>query len=196
MLKNDERFLVVDRWKPVSDQITLQDLTWRSKQLEDGTWTNRERSAIHASFDQIREAAIAHKVGFACPYLFQTAYAYWNGDVIPCSNPNARKEMVMGHVDHQSMHAIWHGKEYRELRDLHATGRWHEHPVCRNCEIPLIELYKTLTRDGLTFESNDAGVQQKVVAADLAPDDKSADDLALQMQAELSSETPPDPPVA
>ena len=33
-------------WKPYADQITLQDLTWRTKLLDNGTWTNREKSAV------------------------------------------------------------------------------------------------------------------------------------------------------
>lgn len=182
----------VSRWQPVSDQITLQDLTWRTKQLGDGAWANKESSAIHASFDEIRDAAIAHKVGFACPYLFQTAYAYWNADVIPCSNPNARTQMVMGDLHRQSMHDVWNGKPYQDLRALHATGRWHEHPVCRNCEIPLIELYKTLTRDGVAFSGDEHATRADVVAEDLVPKDRSADDLALQMHAQSTPRPPSD----
>ena len=176
----------VNLWKPVADQITLQDLTWRTKLIDSGDWENREQSAIPTNLDQIRQEAKERKVSFVCPYLYQSAYAYGNGDVIPCSNPNARKHMVMGRFDKETMHGVWHGKAYTELRELHATGRWYENPICRNCEIPLIELYKTLEKDGVKFEG-------LPVASDLAPEDGSGEDLVLRIQkkAEKSPEAAP-----
>lgn len=172
---------LVDLWKPVADQITLQDLTWRTKRLEDGTWVNREESAIPTEMDQIREEAIRRKISFVCPYLYQSSYAFWNGDVIPCSNPNARKQMIMGKLDRQSLHEVWVGKPYEELRQLHATGRWHEHPVCRECEVPIVELYKALEK-----EKN----QPLPVASEAVPRRESNTDLVLQLQSrsEVKSE--------
>jgi len=164
----------VQRWKPIADQITLQDLTWRTKLLENGQWANREQSAISVDMDQVRAEAIRRKLSFACPYLYQSTYAFWNGDVIPCSNPDARKHMIMGRLDQQSLQEIWQGKTYRELRALHASGRWYEHPICRHCEIPLIELYKTLE------QQREAPSPAPVVASELAPDRSAAVDLVMQ----------------
>jgi MoaA/NifB/PqqE/SkfB family radical SAM enzyme len=129
-------------WQEDVDQITVQDLTWRTKLLDDEDWKNQESSALPTNFDTIRDRAIEAKVGFTCPYLYQSTYAFFGGLVIPCSNPNAREHMIMGDLDEESLTEIWNGKKYRELRKLHESGRWHEHPLCRNCEVALIELYK------------------------------------------------------
>lgn len=171
-------------WKPLADQITLQDLTWRTKVLEGGEWTNRERSAIPTELDGIRAQAKRQKLSFVCPYLYQSAYAFWNGDVIPCSNPNARTSMVMGNLNTQSLHEVWHGKTYTKLRALHESGRWDEHPICRTCEVPLIELYKALEKQ------RPAPPPTPVVASELAPDRSAAVDLVMQYW-EQGSEAPP-----
>lgn len=165
-------------WKPVADQITLQDLTWRTKKLDEGAWENREKSAIPDDMDQIRREAKSRKLSFVCPYLYQSAYAYGNGDVIPCSNPNARKHMVMGRHDQEGMAGVWQGKPYQDLRQLHAQGRWDEHPVCRECEIPLIELYKAMQ------PQDTPGQASTPVASSLAPTDGSGEDMVLQCQKE------------
>lgn len=184
-----ENFLAL--WKPVADQITLQDLTWRTKLLDKGQWSNREKTAVPVQLDLVREEAIRRKVSFVCPYLYQSTYAFWNGDVIPCSNPNARKHMVMGRLDDQSLHQIWHGKTYTDMRRLHAEGRWHEHPVCRDCEIPIIELYKALEKDGQHIEGSDAGGRQLgaalPVASELAPQDGSVADLVTQYRSQAAA---------
>jgi wyosine [tRNA(Phe)-imidazoG37] synthetase (radical SAM superfamily) len=168
-------------WKPVADQVTLQDMSSLSKRLDDGTWANQEKSPIPASFDEVRDAAKKKKVGFACPYLFQAASPFWNGDVIPCCNPNAREHLVMGRLGPETMHGIWNGKKYTELRKLHVDGRWHEHPLCGYCEIPMIELYKTLTKEGVKF-SGSSTAPSSLVAEDHVPKDGSASDLALELQ--------------
>lgn len=176
----------VAMWKPIADQITLQDLTWRTKLLENGEWSNREQSAIPIDMDEVREAAKERKVSFVCPYLYQSAYAFWNADVIPCSNPNARKHMIMGNLNQQTMSQIWQGKTYQDLRALHADGRWDEHPVCRHCEIPLIELYKTLEREGVQFAKKPdaaAPADSLPVASELSPQDGSATDLVTRFEA-------------
>lgn len=175
----------VELWKPVADQITLQDLTWRTKRLEDGAWVNHEESAIPMAMDQIREESVRRKRGFVCPYLYQSSYAFWNGDVIPCSNPNARKQMVMGKLDRQSMHETWVGKPYEDLRKLHAEGRWHEHPVCRECEVPLVELYKALEKEKKPEDKNPV----LACASEIVPRSDSNTDMVLQFQKQAAEKT-------
>jgi len=183
----------VNLWKPIADQITLQDLTWRTKQLENGQWENREQSAIPVDMDQVREEAIRRKLSFVCPYLYQSSYVFWNGDVIPCSNPNARTAMVMGSMKTQTLHEIWHGQSYQRLRTLHATGRWYEHPVCRHCEVPAVELYKALEKDGVQWTQGkqpDAACESPAgvvasslpVASEIAAGTPGAIDLVAKFQ--------------
>ena len=168
----------VKLWEPVADQITLQDLTWRTKMLEGGQWSNREQSAIPEDLSHVREEARRRGLSFVCPYLYQSAYAFWNGDVIPCSNPNARKFMVMGSLTTQSLKEVWDGPAYQQLRRLHESGRWDEHPVCRDCEIPLIELYKALEKEGATCSTE--GSTPPVVAEAMSPQDGSVEDLVTR----------------
>lgn len=168
----------VKLWEPVADQITLQDLTWRTKILEGGQWSNREQSAIPEDLNHVREEAKRCGLSFVCPYLYQSAYAFWNGDVIPCSNPNARKFMVMGSLTTHTLKEVWDGPAYQQLRQLHESGRWDEHPVCRHCEIPLIELYKALEKEGATFSTE--GSTPPVIAEAMSPQDGSAADLVTR----------------
>ena len=74
--------------------------------------------------------------------------------MIPCGNPNARTHMVMGSWENQTIHEVWTSEEYRELRKLHQAGLWHEHPICRDCEVVLVELYKDMTKSGVKFTSD------------------------------------------
>lgn len=187
----------ISLWTTVADQLTLQDLTWRTKLLDNSQWVNQEKSALTADFGAIRKEAIDREIGFACPYLYQSTYAFWNGDVIPCSNPNARKHMVMGQLDRNGLHEIWHNEKYRTLREMHAGDRWYEHPICRDCEIPLVELAKGLAAEGVTFDVNDQPGSERArvqaapldahVAARLAPSGEQPDDLVLQFNRELTA---------
>ena len=131
-------------WKPHVDHITVQDLTWRTKLLENGYWENKETSALPANFDTIREEAVKRDIKFVCPYLYQSIYQFYGGDLIPCGNPNARTHLVMGKWESQTIQEVWIGKKYRELRELHGAGKWHEHPICRDCDVALLELYKDM----------------------------------------------------
>jgi hypothetical protein len=143
--------------------------------LANGKWTNRERSAIPVDLDEIREEARRRNMGFVCPYLYQATYPFWNKDIIPCSNPNARKHMAMGNLEKQTIREIWLGKSYRDLRNLHTSGRWYEHPVCRECEIPLVELYKELQRQGVKFSNQKAAGESPVIVAPVVSPEKHVD---------------------
>lgn len=143
-------------WQPHVDHITVQDLTWRTKLLEEGYWENKETSALPANFDAIREAAVKRGIRFVCPSLYQSTYQFYGGSLIPCGNPNARTHLIMGRWDRQTIHEIWVGKEYNELRELHNAGKWHEHPICRDCDIALLELYKDMVMQKIKIDWADA----------------------------------------
>ena len=136
----------IEMWKNEgADQITFQDLSWRDKLLEQGKWSNGQKNVLDDQFEKIKELAIESKVDFACPYLYQASWLNFNGDVVPCSNPEAREHMVMGNVQQKSFSDIWNDKPYMELRDIHNKGEWFSHPICGNCEKPLIEIHKHVT---------------------------------------------------
>lgn len=138
----------VEMWKVAgADQITFQDLMWRDKLLENGRWENEEKNILEKHFEAIKERAINEKVKFICPQLYQATWVNFNGDIVPCSNPDARVHMVMGNLSEKPMKEIWMGMPYRSLRKLHEDGKWHEHPICGKCEEPLVRLYKHFTNE-------------------------------------------------
>jgi len=143
---------LMNLWRPHVDHITVQDLTWRTKLLENGYWENKETSALPGNFDSIREEAVRRGIRFVCPYLYQSIYQFYGGDLIPCGNPNARTHLVMGKWDSQTIHEVWTGRTYRDLRELHQAGRWYEHPICRDCDVALLELYKDMIKRNIKID--------------------------------------------
>lgn len=180
----------VKLWQPIADQITLQDLTWRTKLLDNGEWSNKEKSAIPMDMEEIRQKAREHKLSFVCPALFQSAWLFWNSDIIPCSNPNARQHMVMGNVKNATLKQVWDGEPYRELRKLHLEGRWEEHPVCKDCEVPMVELYKALQSRNVVFGATEENNRQLVsplaipVVSEKSQDVTSGEDIVNRIKRE------------
>lgn len=152
-----ERF--IERWQPLADHITIQDLVWRSYY---GSWKNGESNALHKDFDTVKKEVIESNAEFCCPYLFQSAFINQSGKVVPCSNPRARKEMIMGDLKEESIVSIWSNEKYNQLRMLHKSNKWYEHPVCVECEIAVTEAIKSAGGyKGLTFnKSNDLTLAQ------------------------------------
>ncbi len=145
-----------------ADLITYQDLAWHDKLLKDDQsilpWKTSEKSAINDEYDSIRALPLEVKKGFVCPPLYQSAWLEFNGNIVPCSHPDAREHMVMGSIEEENLAEIWNGEKYRELRSLHESGHWAEHPVCGRCEVPLIELRKKL--HGKSIVSEEINVQR------------------------------------
>jgi radical SAM protein with 4Fe4S-binding SPASM domain len=132
-----------------ADVITYQDLTWHDKLEKDGaevnTWSTSELSAIEIEYEGLRDLPVEMKRNFVCPPLYQSAWIEFDGQVVPCSHPDARSHMVMGKVQDSSIDEIWQGENYKNLRELHESGKWSEHPICGRCEVPLIEMRKRIT---------------------------------------------------
>ena len=131
-----------------ADLITYQDLTWHEKIQKVGQneylWTTSEISPIEDEFTELKKLPLIDRREFACPSLYQSVWINFNGDVVPCSHPDARTHMVMGKVQESSINEIWQGEKYEELRKMHESGEWSEHPICGRCEVPLIELRKRI----------------------------------------------------
>jgi len=149
-------------WQSHVDHITVQDLTWRTKLLASGQWQNKESSALKANFDAIREEAVRRNIKFICPMLYQSIYQFYGGNLIPCGNPNARTHLVMGQWTNQTVHEVWTGKNYQDLRDLHIAGKWHEHPICRDCDVALLELYKDMWRQDIKIDWNTSQLDESL----------------------------------
>lgn len=157
MVVTDETYSLIDkfiqRWSALADHITIQDLVWRSYY---GSWKNGESNALHKDFDTVKKEVVEVGAEFCCPYLFQSAFINQSGKVVPCSNPRARKEMIMGDLKEESIVSIWSNKKYNELRMMHKSNKWYEHPVCAECEIAVTEAIKSAGGyKGLTFNKSD-----------------------------------------
>lgn len=131
-----------------ADLITYQDLTWHDKIEKEGhkmnAWSTSELSPIESEYEKLRDLPIEIKKKFVCPPLYQSAWIEFDGQVVPCSHPDARLHMVMGNVQDSTLNEIWQGEKYEELRKMHESGEWSRHPICGRCEVPLIELRKRI----------------------------------------------------
>jgi len=71
---------------------------------------------------------------FCCPQLWQRFFVHPDGLVTVCCVDSARSLQV-GHIEDRTVEEIWNGPEYQKLRELHATGRIDEIPVCSQCHL-------------------------------------------------------------
>ena len=56
-----------------------------------------------------------------------------NGQVVPCCR-DYLYEFNLGNVNEAPLEAIWNGKEYQRMRELHAAGQWDRLSLCGRCE--------------------------------------------------------------
>lgn len=75
---------------------------------------------------------------FCCPQLWQRMFIHPDGVVSVCCVDSARRLQV-GNIHQNSVEEIWNGPQYQKLRELHASGRIEEIPVCANCHLAQIE---------------------------------------------------------
>lgn len=137
----DQKERFINMWKDVADIITVQDLTWRDNEYYE--WSNGETSPDGENLESLREKLIEQNVTWSCPYLYQSLFVHQDGTFAPCSNPYARKELVMGHCSTSTPREVWNNQKYQDLRSIHDRGEWFKHPTCTKCEIAIIEAAKT-----------------------------------------------------
>jgi len=75
---------------------------------------------------------------FCCPQLWQRMFIHPDGVVSVCCVDSDRS-LNMGNIFKNSVEEIWNGPRYNALRDLHASGRIDEVPICANCHLAQIE---------------------------------------------------------
>lgn len=76
--------------------------------------------------------------GWWCAQPFQRMVLKVTGKVTACC-PDAWDELVVGNWREQSLYDIWHGPVFKEVRDKHASGRYHDIDLCRRCSYPFLE---------------------------------------------------------
>lgn len=78
---------------------------------------------------------IVYEDNFSCPQLYQRLVIGSDGKVLLCSNDEEGR-YLLGDVNTESIHAIWHGERMDKARQIHKDGGFARMDVCRKCYIP------------------------------------------------------------
>lgn len=79
---------------------------------------------------------IEYLESFTCPQQYQRLVIGADGLVMKCSNDEENRE-VIGDLNSESVHQVWHGEKMNAVRELHKRARgFMDSPVCRKCYLP------------------------------------------------------------
>ena len=76
--------------------------------------------------------------GFHCAQPFQRMFLKYCGNATICCVDSADEEVV-GNWRESDLWDIWNGDRYREIRGLHAGGKYYCMGICRKCYLPVSE---------------------------------------------------------
>ncbi len=89
-------------------------------------------------FDRQGRETFPEVPGWWCSQPFQRMVLKVTGNVTVCC-PDIWDDLVVGNWRKESLYDIWHGKRFKEVRDKHAAGRYHDIDLCRKCSYPYLE---------------------------------------------------------
>ena len=73
---------------------------------------------------------------FSCPQQYQRMVIGADGLVMKCANDEENRE-VMGDVKVQTVHEIWHGEKFKNMREMHNKPEGFKcSEVCKRCYLP------------------------------------------------------------
>jgi radical SAM protein with 4Fe4S-binding SPASM domain len=82
------------------------------------------------------DSHIEYLENFTCPQQYQRLVIGADGRVMKCSNDEENRE-VIGDLNTETVHEVWHGKKMQGVRELHKRPRgFLESAVCRRCYLP------------------------------------------------------------
>lgn len=82
------------------------------------------------------DTQIEYLENFTCPQQYQRLVIGADGLVMKCSNDEENREII-GDINKESVHAVWHGEKMDHARDMHKQPRgFMQSPVCRKCYLP------------------------------------------------------------
>ena len=81
------------------------------------------------------DSGVIYLEEFSCPQLYQRLVIGADGRVLLCANDEEGR-CLLGDVNQQSVHAIWHGELLEKMRALHRKNAFKEVDVCRDCYLP------------------------------------------------------------
>jgi len=67
-----------------------------------------------------------------CEYLWERMYVWYDGICNPC-DADYKSELSVGSIQEKSIHEIWHGQKYTELRNMHSSGKRNMVFPCDRC---------------------------------------------------------------
>ena len=105
-------------FEPIVDAVAFQDYLDHSNQKSDKMVVDQAET----------------ETPFCCPQLWQRMFVHPDGVVTVCCVDSART-LQMGNINQQSASEIWTGEKYRELREMHRSGRIADIPTCANCTL-------------------------------------------------------------
>jgi len=76
---------------------------------------------------------------FCCPQLWQRMFIHTDGEVSVCCLDTTRT-IKIGNIHDKSIKELWLGDEYKEIRDLHASGNYKKHHVCSVCPLTRMQV--------------------------------------------------------
>jgi radical SAM protein with 4Fe4S-binding SPASM domain len=83
-----------------------------------------------------KDMQIDYLEDFTCPQQYQRLVIGADGLVMKCSNDEENQE-VIGDVNKETVHQIWHGENMREVRQMHLMPQgFMQSSVCRKCYLP------------------------------------------------------------
>lgn len=86
--------------------------------------------------DELSATSYPEVKGFHCAQPFQRMFLKYNGNVTICCVDD-KDETVVGNWHNDSLTKIWRGKEYRDIRNKHANGKYYDIEMCRKCYLPV-----------------------------------------------------------
>ncbi len=104
-------------------------------------WRGRGADAVHVkpmlNFAGSCGPPPAQPARRPCLFLWTSLAVHWDGTVpLCCLEIEGRTEM--GHAAELPLKEIFSGRGLGAVRELHAAGRYREHPVCRGCDVPSV----------------------------------------------------------
>ena len=78
-----------------------------------------------------------------CEYPWTSLTVMAEGNVVPCTQIS-NNEIVLGNVNNESLEDIWNGKNYKEFREMHISGKFPKNHKCKEkCDqVKLFEYLK------------------------------------------------------
>ncbi|NKB20010.1 MAG: hypothetical protein GKS01_05630 [Alphaproteobacteria bacterium] len=73
---------------------------------------------------------------FHCAQPYQRMFLKYNGNVTICCVDD-KDETIVGNWRNDKLTDVWNGPLYKEIRELHSSGRYYEMEMCRKCYLPV-----------------------------------------------------------